>query len=181
MPGGTVVSVSSSGSHRFSKTRRDRIRLLAGIGVAGDSHAGHRVQHRSRVRVDPDQPNLRQVHLFGVEALEALKRAGFPVEPAVLGENITTRGVDLVALPQGTRLVFASGGRIEVTGLRNPCSQLNAFAPGLQAALMARDSTGELHRKAGIMGVVTTSGDVCVGDEMVVELPREPHERLERV
>ena len=178
---GVVVAVSSDAEHRFSKPVGTEITLLTGLGVDGDAHAGVTVQHRSRVRVDPTQPNLRQVHLIHAELHEELAGRGFEVEPGGMGENITTRGIDLLALPQRTVLRFGAEAVVEVTGLRNPCVQLNGLRPGLMKAVLDRDDAGGLIRRAGIMGVVLSGGPVKPGDGIVVERPREPHLPLEPV
>ncbi|HET8728292.1 MAG TPA: MOSC domain-containing protein [Alphaproteobacteria bacterium] len=179
--GGMVTAVSRSGKHTFSKPNQGSIRLLAGLGVEGDAHSGETVKHRSRVARDPTQPNLRQVHLIHAELHDELAAAGFAVSAGQMGENITTRGLDLLALPTGTRLHLGAAAVVEVTGLRNPCVQLDRFQPGLMAAVLGRDEHGNLIRKAGIMGIVLASGDVEPGDEIRVELPPEPHRPLERV
>jgi len=174
----TVTAVSRSGTHTFGKTHADAIRLLAGLGVEGDAHLGVTVKHRSRVARDPTQPNLRQVHLIHAELHDELGAAGFAVSPGEMGENVTTRGVDLLALPTGTRLHLGDAAVVEVTGLRNPCAQLDRFQPGLMAAVLDRDEHGGLVRKAGIMGVVVAGGEVRPGDPLRVELPPEPHRPL---
>lgn len=176
-----VISVSSSGSHTFSKATQPTIRLLAGLGIEGDAHMGVTVKHRSRVAVDPTQPNLRQVHLVHGELIDELQAAGFDVEPGTIGENVTTRGIDLLGLPTGARLRLGESAIVEVTGLRNPCVQLDNYQKGLTRAVLDRDENGELVRKAGIMAIVITGGDVMAGDAIVVELPPEPHRKLERV
>lgn len=175
---GVVVAVSLSTGHVFSKSNHARIRLVAGLGVEGDAHAGRTVQHRSRVARDPNQPNLRQVHLIHAELLDELRDSGFAVAPGQMGENVTTRGLDLIGLPVGTRLCVGDTAVVELTGLRNPCSQINGFRPGLLAAVLGRDAQGHLVRKAGVMGIVLVSGDVSVGDTIRLELPPEPHETL---
>ncbi|MDW5444893.1 MOSC domain-containing protein [Polaromonas sp. SM01] len=174
----TVVAVHRSSGHSFSKFAEEAIRLVAGLGVSGDAHSGVTVQHRSRVARDPSQPNLRQVHLLHTELFDELLAAGFAVRPGDLGENFSTRGLDLLALPTGTRLHLGQTAIVEVTGLRNPCSQLDHFQQGLMAAVLARDSTGQLVRKAGVMGVVLTGGEVRAGDAIRVALPRPPHRPL---
>lgn len=178
---GTVEAVSRSAEHTFSKTPRPAIRLLAGRGVEGDAHAGRTVRHRSRVAQDPTQPNLRQIHLIHGELLDELREGGFMVEPGDLGENVLTRGLDLLNLPRGTRLHLGAEAVVEITGLCNPCPQIEAFQPGLLKAVLDRDEEGHLIRKAGIMGVVREGGVTQPGDAVRVELPPEPHERLERV
>ena len=178
---GTVTAVSRSGSHDFSKAREESIRLLEGLGVEGDAHLGETVQHRSRVAKDPDQPNLRQVHLIHSELHDELRASGFDVTEGKMGENVTTRGIDLLGLPTGTRLHLGDAAVVEVTGLRNPCKQLDDFQTGLQAAVLDRDEQGNLVRKAGIMGVVVAGGELRPGDRIRAELPTGPHWPLERV
>ena len=176
-----VEAVSTGSSHGIGKEREYAIRLIAGHGVEGDVHAGATVKHRSRVRKDPEQPNLRQVHLIHRELHEELAGEGFEVAPGEMGENVTTSGVDLLALPTGARLRLGKEAIVEVTGLRNPCSQLDELAPGLMKATLDRDEDGELVRKSGVMGVVLEGGEVRPGDPIEVELPAEPHVRLEPV
>jgi hypothetical protein len=178
---GTVIAVSRSSGHTFSKTTESRIRLLTGLGVEGDAHMGVTVKHRSRVAQDPTTPNLRQVHLIHAELHDELQAAGFRLRPGAMGENVTTRGVDLLGLPTGTRLRLGPDALIEVTGLRNPCRQLNDFQPGLMAATLDRDAEGKLIRKAGVMAIVLAPGEVGAGDAIAVELPPAPHRRLEPV
>ena len=176
-----VTAVSRSAAHGFSKANQDSICLLAGLGVEGDTHSGVTVQHRSRVAQDPSQPNLRQVHLIHSELFDELQAAGFDMAAGQMGENITTRGIDLLGLPTGTRLILGDEAVVEVTGLRNPCAQLDGFLPGLTAAVLGRDAEGNLIRKAGVMGIVIASGEVTAGDNIRVVLPPEPHKPLERV
>jgi MOSC domain-containing protein YiiM len=175
---GTVVAVSRSAVHSMAKPNLDAIRLVAGLGVEGDAHMGATVKHRSRVRRDPTQPNLRQVHLIHAELHDELRGADYDVAPGQMGENITTRGVDLLALPTGTLLRLGATALVEVTGLRNPCTQLDGIRPGLMAATLDRDDRGEIVRRAGIMGIVVTGGDVRPGDPIRVELPAPPHRAL---
>ena len=163
------------------KRNQESIRLLAGLGVEGDAHMGVTVKHRSRVARDPSQPNLRQVHLIHGELHDELRAAGFAVSAGQMGENVTTRGVDLLALPTGTRLHLGENAVVEVTGLRNPCAQLDGIQPGLMAATLARDAHRKLTRKAGVMAIVSAGGDVRPGDPVHVELPPEPHRPLDRV
>lgn len=176
-----VIAVASDPAHRFSKPVRESIRLLAGLGVEGDAHMGVTVKHRSRVRRDPTQPNLRQVHLIHVELIEELRAIGFDVERGRMGENVTTRGLDLLGLPRGALLHLGATAVVEVTGLRNPCAQLDRYQAGLMAAVLDRQPDGELVRKSGIMGIVRASGEVRAGDAIVVEHPAMPHRRLEPV
>ena len=178
---GAIIAVARDGAHRFSKRRVDEIRLVAGIGVEGDAHAGETVQHRSRVAVDPTQPNPRQVHLIAAERLAELAVAGFTLAPGELGENITTEGIDLLALPRGARLRFLSGAEIEVTGLRNPCAQIEAHRPGLLSEMVGRAKDGTPVLKCGIMAVVLTGGLVRAGEPVTLDLPTLPHVRLHRV
>ena len=176
-----MVAVSRSPEHTVSKPAQPEIQLLAGLGVDGDAHLGATVQHRSRVARDPSQPNLRQVHLIHAELYEQLVAAGFEVSYGQLGENITTRGVDLLGLPTGTQLQLGSGAVIEITGLRNPCVQLNGVAPGLLAAVVDRAPDGAVIRRCGIMGVVVAPGVVRPGDQIRIVRPAGPYRPLEPV
>lgn len=177
----TVVAVARDEGHRFSKPTLPAIRLLAGLGIEGDAHCGKTVKHRSRVAVDPTQPNLRQVHLIHVELFDELAAGGFSLRPGDMGENVTTRGIDLLALPVGARLRLGTQALVEITGLRNPCAQIEAFQPGLLKAVLGRDASGRLIRKAGIMGIVIEGGEVGPGDSIGITLPALPHRALERV
>ena len=168
-----VTSVSRSQKHNFSKHPQASIRLLTGLGVEGDAHAGATIQHRSRVKKDPHQPNLRQVHLFEAEGLQFLCENGFGVEPGDLGENITTSGIDLHRLPVDTQLLIGTA-RIQIKGLRNPCRQLDNFQAGLMNQLREKVD-GALIRKGGVMGVVLAGGLVSVEDGIDVMLPQQPH------
>jgi MOSC domain-containing protein YiiM len=176
--GSCVIGVSRSATHTFSKRAATSIRLLAGLGVEGDAHLGRTVKHRSHVARDPTRPNLRQIHLMHAELFDELHRAGYAIAPGDLGENITTAGLALLALPTGARLHVGASAILEVTGLRNPCSQLERFRKGLMAAVLDRDADGNLVRKAGVMAVVTTGGDVMPGDAIRVELPPLPYRPL---
>jgi MOSC domain-containing protein YiiM len=178
---GRIEAVARSADHRFSKSVSESITLVAGIGVDGDAHAGVTVKHRSRVRADPTQANLRQVHLVHRELFDELAVLGFKIRPGDVGENITTQGIDLLRMSRGTRLRLGPDAVIEVTGLRNPCAQLDAFATGLMSAMLDRDEEGRLVRKAGVMAIVCTGGTVTPGDHVYVEQPVGPHLRLEPV
>jgi MOSC domain-containing protein YiiM len=178
---GTVAAVSTSPTHSFSKPNQESIKLIAGLGVEGDVHMGENVQHRSRVAKDPNQPNLRQVHLIHAELHDELRERGFAVSAGQMGENITTRGIDLLSLPTGARLHIGKTAVIEITGLRNPCYQLDDFQTGLMKAVLDRDEQGNLIRKAGVMGIVLVDGEIYVHDGIRVELPREPHDALRPV
>jgi MOSC domain-containing protein YiiM len=178
---GTVASVHRSETHTVSKTSHAVVKLVAGLGVDGDAHSGVTVKHRSRVARDPTQPNLRQVHLMQAELHDELRTRGFAVGPGQMGENITTRGLDLLALPAGTRLQLGSDAVIEVTGLRNPCGQLNGIQDGLLAAVLDRDEDGAVVRRAGIMAIVVAGGEVRPDDRIEVVLPPLPRRPLEPV
>jgi MOSC domain-containing protein YiiM len=178
---GRVVAVSRSARHTFSKGNQEAIQLLEGLGVEGDAHAGTTVKHRSRVRRNPHDPNLRQVHLIHAELHEELRQSGFDVAPGQMGENITTEGIDLLELPTGSRLRLGDGAVVEITGLRNPCTQLDGLRDGLMQAVLDRDEQGNLIRKAGVMGVVLAGGSVRPGDVITVEMPEGPHEPLKPV
>ncbi len=176
-----VVSVASDAGHAFSKPVRNAIDLVAGLGVAGDAHFGATVQHRSRVAVDPTQPNLRQVHLIHRELFAELATDGFAIAPGDLGENIQTEGIDLLALPTGAKLHIGPEAIVEITGLRNPCRQIEEFRSGLLSRLVTRRDDGTIERKAGVMGVVLSSGTVIPGAQIIVEMPSPPFRPLDRV
>jgi len=175
---GHVLAVHRSSTHSFTKYADDEIVLVPGLGVQGDAHSGATVQHRSRVARDPAQPNLRQVHLLQSELFAELIARDFAVFAGDLGENITTAGIDLLALPVGTRLHIGGTAVVELTGLRNPCSQIDHFQRGLMAAVLERDGDGELVRKAGVMAIVTAGGPVAIGDGIDIEWPPAPHRKM---
>jgi hypothetical protein len=181
MDRGVVESVHRNAAHALGKPACFGIRLVAGVGVAGDAHSGAAVQHRSRVARDPVQPNLRQVHLIAAELHDELSARGYPVGPGEMGENVTTRHLDLLALPAGTRLRLGTTAVVELTGLRNPCRQLDGLHPGLMGAVLDRAPDGSLVRRAGVMAIVLVGGEVRAGDPVEVELPVGPHVALEPV
>jgi MOSC domain-containing protein YiiM len=235
MSDGSVTAVNRSGEYSFSKPGREQIVLVPGLGVQGDVHAGVTVRHRSRVRADPHQPNMRQVHLIQGELFHEVGEQGYTVSPGNLGENVTTRGLDLLGLPRGAVLRFGveakseGGGQNEgegengsardviaaarrvtlsaeseravaaleaavereagfdqrpavvITGLRNPCGQIDNFEEGLLGEVAYKDEEGRFVRKAGVMGVVLRGGVVRPGDPVTVDLPPAPHEALDRV
>lgn len=178
---GTVEAVALNLGHAFTKVVQSRIHLLAGLGVEGDAHAGQTVKHRSRVKKDPTQPNLRQVHLVHAELFEELADKGFDLKAGDIGENILTRRLDLLGMPAGTRLQIGTEALIELTGLRNPCTQLDGFQPGLRQAVLDKDADGNLIRKAGVMAVVINGGWVKTDDDIQVFLPPLPHRKMEKV
>ncbi|MEB2630737.1 MOSC domain-containing protein [Peribacillus frigoritolerans] len=177
---GVVIAVSKSDKHTFSKENCNSIKLLKGLGVEGDAYLGKTVKHRSRVAANPNQPNLRQVHLIHSELLDELKDS-FNVAAGQMGENITTKGIDLLELPKDSLLYIGEMAVIKVTGLRNPCAQIDQFKSGLMNAVLDRDQQGNLIRKAGIMSIVLESGEVHPGDQVRIQLPPLPHAPLERV
>ena len=181
MPPATVIAVSRKATHGPDKPNCDVIRLVAGQGVEGDAHCGSMVKHRSRVAKDPTQPNVRQVHLIHAELHDELVAQGFAVTPGLMGENLTTRGVDLLGLPKGARLMIGGDAVVEITGLRNPCYQLDDLQPGLMAACLGRDVVGNPVRRAGVMGIVLTGGEIRAGDPVAVELPAGPQQALKPV
>ena len=170
---GSVAAVALDAAHRFSKGTVEAIRLVEGIGVEGDAHAGVTVQHRSRIARDPSRPNLRQVHLIHAELLDEVGADGFTVPPGAMGENITTRGVDLLGLPTGAVLELGDEAEVEVTGLRNPCTQIDGYAPGLLQRMVGRAPDGSVVRRAGVMSVVLRGGVVAAGDRIRVRLPAD--------
>lgn len=176
-----VVALHSSEGHSFSKQAVEQVDLIAGVGVDGDAHAGSLVQHRSRIAADPSQPNLRQVHLIASELFDVLATAGHQVSPGELGENITTEGVDVHGLAVGSVIRLGETALVAITGLRNPCAQIEAFQPGLLRQVSYRDEGGALVRRAGIMGVVVLGGNVRVGDSLEIQPPPGPPQPLTRV
>jgi MOSC domain-containing protein YiiM len=177
----TITAVHLSPTHTMAKPAAPSINLIEGIGVDGDAHSGETVKHRSRVKLNPTTPNLRQVHLIHAELHDELRTHGYDIAAGQMGENITTRDIDLLALPTGARLHLGGDAIIEVTGLRNPCDQLEGIQPGLMQAVLDRDAEGNLIRKAGIMAIVLTGGPITPGDPIEVQLPDELHHPLEPV
>jgi MOSC domain-containing protein YiiM len=175
---GRVVAVCASPVHGFSKQDRQVVRLVEGLGVEGDAHAGTTVQHLSRVRRNPSAPNLRQVHLVHTELFDEVAEEGHRVRPGDLGENVTTTGVDLLGLPVGTVLRLGDAAEVEITGLRNPCYQIDHFQDGLLQHMVDRAADGTVVRKAGVMAVVRSGGEVRPGDTVTVVLPPEPYRAL---
>lgn len=178
---GVVVAVSRKKSHGVDKPNQLMIRLIPGEGVEGDAHCGAKVRHRSRRRFNPGLPNLRQAHLLHAELFDELAALGFAIRPGLMGENVTTRGIDLLSLPTGARVRLGESAIVQLTGLRNPCAQLEAIQPGLMQACLGRRADGEVVRKAGVMGVVLAGGEVSAGDRVWVELPPRPHTPLKPV
>ena len=176
-----IQALASDGTHRFCKQPAESLTLIAGMGVAGDAHAGVTVKHRSRVARDPSQPNLRQLHLLHAEIFEELALHGFTLKPGDIGENVTTRGIDLLGLGTGTQLCLGTEAIVEVTGLRNPCAQLDHFQPGLMAAMLGRDAEGGLIRKSGVMAIVLQGGVLRAGDPIIILPPAGPHRALQPV
>lgn len=178
MPTATVIAVHSRPDHALAKVTQASIMLIAGAGVAGDVHAGATRRHRARFRPTVEVPNLRQLHLIHAELFDDLAAQGFAVAPGEMGENVTTAGIDLLALPAGARLRLGEGAVVELTGLRNPCWKLDRWQPGLMAATLERGPRCRIIRKAGVMAVVVAGGEVRAGDAIVVELPAAPHRAL---
>ena len=176
-----VIAVSSSETHSFSKPNQDVINLIEGIGVEGDAHSGKTVKHRFLVKKDALRPNIRQVHLIHNELLDELNANGFSVNPGQLGENITSRGIDLLALPTGTILNIGYEVVIELTAFRNPCKQIDEFQEGMLKAVLYKDDEGNLVRKTGVIGIVRSGGEVRPGDTILFNLPPKPHQQLEYV
>lgn len=175
-----ILAVHRCSTHSFSKPTVEEIELVEGLGVVGDAHSGTTVRHRSRVRADPDQPNLRQVHLLHAELFDHLAAVGHEISPGELGENITTRGIPLLDLPVGTRLMIGEAV-ITITGLRNPCQQINDFQAGLLKHVLRQDAEGNVERLMGVMGIVSRGGTISANDEITVTLPPGPHHRLTKV
>ena len=176
-----VIAVSLSETHTFIKPNQPAIRLIEGFGVEGDAHAGKTVKHRFLVKKDATKPNIRQIHLIHAELLDKLEEKGFTVHPGQLGENITTRGVDLLGLPTDTILKIGKTAVVKITALRNPCKQIDEFQKGLLKEVLYKDEDGNLVRATGVMGIILKGGTVQPGDSIVTELPPEPHQILEYV
>lgn len=176
-----IIAVSRSKTHSFSKPNEMSIRLVPGFGVEGDAHFGATVKHRHAMQKNPHAPNLRQVHLIDAERLEEFAAQGFEVKPGEMGENITVRGVNLLDLPQGTRLRLGAQALVELTGLRKPCSLIDKFKRGLMAETIGKREDGRVLWKAGVMSVVLEGGDVYAGDTITILLPEGPHRPLEKV
>jgi hypothetical protein len=172
---GNVIAVCCDNAHRFSKPIRLVIRLVAGHGVEGDTHSGAFGQHRYLARRNPDVPNIRQVHLIPSELLARL--TGIQLTPGDLGENITTAGIDLHALPQGALLRLGDSAEVELTGLRTPCGYIDRFHKGLKRQMIVK-ADGHASYTAGVLGIVRTSGDVAAGDRITVTLPKHPWKPL---
>ena len=176
-----VIAVSCSPQHTFSKPNQPLIKLIEGKGVEGDVHAGKKVKHRYLVNIDSTKPNLRQVHLIQAELFDELNANGFSVGPGQLGENITTVGVDLLALPTATKLFIGPEAVVELTALRNPCFQIDNFQKGMLKAVLYRDEDGNIIRKAGVMGIVLAGGEIRPNNSITIILPPEPHQQLEYI
>lgn len=129
---GRVVGLAGERLHRFSKSARESLVLLKGLGAGGDVHAGPFVRHRYLARLQPKMANLRQVHLIPSELFEALRVDGYALRAGDLGENILTAGLDLEALPLGTILKLGAQATIELTGLRTPCVLIDRSSPDLR-------------------------------------------------
>jgi len=174
----TVIAVASDSAHNFSKITKPAITLIAGFGVEGDAHAGKTVQHLWDKKKTPDAPNLRQVHLVHEEIFAELAEQGFTVGPGDIGENIVTRGIDLLSLPLGTHLEFESGALVELTGLRDPCRKLNKIQDGLIHKFVYKNDEGKRSVKSGVMSIVLMGGEIRPEDEITVKLPDGPHQPL---
>lgn len=177
----TVIAVASDSGHNFSKPTQPVITLVAGMGVKGDAHAGETVQHLSDKKKNPDAPNLRQVHFMHEELFGELADQDITVLPGQMGENIVTRGIDVLNLPQGAEFHFPSGAVVEITGLRSPCKKLNTIHPDLLKAVVEKRADGSVNKKTGVMSIVLKGGDIHEGDAIKIILPEGPHTPLECV
>jgi MOSC domain-containing protein YiiM len=173
-----VKSVSKSLSHTFSKNVVGQIKLIEGLGVEDDVHLGKTVKHQYLAKKYPTSANLRQVHLIHYELIEELNENGFSVSDGDLGENITTIGIDLLNLPTDTILKIGNEAVVKITGLRNPCVQLDMFQKGLLKAVIEKDENGNVIRKCGIMGIVIKSGIVRIDDAIEIIFPQKPFKKL---
>jgi len=177
----SVLAVARDAGHNFSKPVCDSINVVTGLGVEGDAHYGKLIQHLYRIKKEPNDPNLRQIHLIHRELHEELRAKGFDIAPGDMGENVTTQGIDLLGLPRGTVLKFGEEAAVEITGLRNPCYQLNDFREGLMKACLDKAEDGSVIFKSGIMGIILKDGTIKTGDQIRVELPDGPHTPLDLV
>jgi MOSC domain-containing protein YiiM len=181
----SVVAVHRAPEYQFSKDTTDSITLLAGLGVEGDAHLGATVQHRSRVASDPNQPNLRQVHLVMSELLDEVRTAGTSIDNGQLGENITTSGIDLIGLPVGSVLRIGPDALVALTGLRNPCKQIRDVGEGVLKMMFVDGEEygrpGEQVGRTGVMGVVLTGGEVRSNDTIKIRYPAGPHTPMQKV
>jgi len=173
-----VIAVSRSETHTFSKTNRSNIQLIEGFGVEGDAHAGKTVKHRYLAAKEPSRPNILQIHLIQAELFDKLEKKGFSVKPGELGENITTRKIDLLSLPTGTILTVGKEAKIKLTALRSPCKQIDDFQEGLVKEVLHKNKKGEIVMEIGVMGIVVASGEVLPGDTIQIDLPPEPFQKL---
>ena len=177
----SVIALASDTGHNFSKITKPVITLVAGFGVQGDAHAGKTVQHLSDKKKNPQAPNLRQVHLIHSELFDELAEQGIDVQPGQMGENIVTRGIDLLGLAEGTQLKFPSGAVIQITGLRSPCKKLNTIHPNLLKAVVEKRADGSVQMKSGVMSIVLESGDIHAGDGIQIVVPKGEHKPLQCV
>ena len=181
---GAVAAVHRSDEHTFSKATCESIELVAGLGVNGDAHQGAKVKHRSRVAANPDQPNLRQIHLVMSELLDEVNSAGHNVVAGQLGESITTTGIDLISLPVGSMLRIGDTALVALTGLRNPCPQIKSVGDGLMKMMFIDDQDnpeGPKIGRTGVMGVVIAGGIVAADDGIKIRFPAGPLTRMEKV
>lgn len=176
-----VESVHRSESHDFTKATVEEVVLVAGVGIEGDAHAGATVQHVSRKKKDADRPNLRQVHLVSAELHEELVADGFDLDHGGFGENLVTRGIALGDLPVGTTLALGDDAIIVLTGLRDPCAQIDRHREGLRAAVAFDPGEGPKLFRDGAMAMVVRGGVVRTGDPIGVALPPEPHHPMRKV
>jgi MOSC domain-containing protein YiiM len=173
----SVVAVHRKEEYGVFKEIQESVHLVKGFGVQGDAHMGTLVQHRYNKKQNPNQPNLRQVHLIQAELFDDLKELGLIVKPGEMGENITTRNIDIINLPLDTKLHLGDSAILQLTGLREPCGQLNTVQKGLKNAVL--DESGK--SRVGVMSVVLRGGAVKADDLIRVELPSEPHQDLQPV
>lgn len=178
---GQVTSLHCDSEHNFSKPPVLEAMFLAGVGIEGDAHSGATTQHLSRQKKDASRPNLRQVHLVASELHEELRSDGFDVPFGAFGENLTTSGLDLGALPAGSTLRLGDEVILSLTGFRDPCSQIDKFQAGLRSAVSFKPETGPQLFRNGVMSVVVRGGTVRVGDTIKVALPPEPHQPMQKV
>jgi MOSC domain-containing protein YiiM len=151
---GRLVSVNVNSSKEFRKLPRTSGKLIEDFGLEGDRHAGR---------------PLRQVSILNAETVDELAQAGMPVEPGVLGENITLEGLPVMGLAEGVRLRIGDA-ELEIVGDRPACRELLDVHKNALKALVGR--TGKMAR-------VVKGGMVRPGDP--IELIEEPYADPDRL
>ncbi len=143
--GGAVVSVNISRTKGVRKAPVLGCRVVPGLGLEGDAHAGD---------------GHRQVSLLALESIEKMRVEGLDVGPGDFAENITTSGLELVSLPVGTVLRVGGGARLEVSQIGKVCHDRCAIFEQAGDCVMPRE---------GIFARVLAGGQIGPGDRVEVE------------